>query len=73
MSLDEFTDEELRRELEYRRSGSVNHTGMDEDGPHVLPEDLVSRLATLRLCGQREAALRELCAYIEPAVGRLIS
>lgn len=71
VSLDEFTDEELRAEMDYRRRNAINHTGADEDVTY-LPEDLISRLSTLRLCGQRESALRELCDYLEPIVGRLL-
>lgn len=68
VSLSEFDTAQLQAELVHRA-----HTPHDQEAPETLPADLVSRLQTLMLCGQRAAVLQELSQYLEPLLGGKIA
>lgn len=74
VSISEFSTDELRAELAHRRHQEIDGATHDgcEDEDEVLTPETVNRLRTLILCGQRDAALRELCSELEPWVGRLM-
>lgn len=66
VSLREFSADEMRAEIANREGGKCHHLG-DE---YTISSGIMARLSTLVLCGQRDAALQELCRELEPFVGR---
>lgn len=68
-SLDEFSTEDLRAELDHREGKPpVGAIADDDDGFHV-DGATASRLRTLVLCGQRKYVADELLAMLEQERG----
>lgn len=72
VTLSEFSSDELYAEIAHRERNEAggNTLGPADDSQYSMSADVACRLRTLVLCGQRDAALRELCSELEPWVGR---
>lgn len=70
VSLSDFTLEEIREYLTHKGESEPSGGGMGEDGPLTISEDDVNRIATLSLCGQKEAARDWLIELVERRIGR---
>lgn len=74
VSLEEFDTQELIAELKHRGSGDdlAADFGSSVDDGYFIDPEMLSRVSTLVLCGQRDSAAQELCRALEPIVGRLL-
>lgn len=78
VSLDDFDDDDIVGYLRHRgyaiagSSEAPSHSGGPHpgEGPLMLEEDDLSRIATLSLCGQREQAREFLCSIVSRWIGR---